>query len=290
MNARPSIAFDLVLRVAIADARCAKLILRWVDEYAPEAHQLFPPESDIGLFSNLPSELLSVVINLLTIRARVRFAQTCRELHVYAAHLVEQDCRSLMTRFGPPFARIRFLLVASPTLVAGAAIPWLIFPQSRPDIRTLDFYTSAGNVRFGSTHLRFASAPTSDFRSDDLGSLSLGAPVRSGDFISDPTYLRHHSALVSGLGSASAPAPVRIIHHFLSSLLFFTQPEARQSHTLNLPVFGSDLGRMSDSADGFGLVPLGIIFAPSVLPPSLPLAAANITVTPDIPHLPPTSG
>ncbi|KAJ6450350.1 hypothetical protein C8R47DRAFT_1329898 [Mycena vitilis] len=129
----------------------------------------------------------------------------------------------------------------------------------------------------GSAHLRFASAPTSDFRSDDLGSLPLGATVHSGDFTSDPTYLRHHSALVSGLGSASAPAPVRIIHHSLSSIPFFTQPEARQSHTLNLPVFGSDLGRMSDSADGFGLVPLGIIFAPSVLPPSLPLAAANIT-------------
>ncbi|KAJ6495542.1 hypothetical protein C8R47DRAFT_1318370 [Mycena vitilis] len=96
--------------------------------------------------------------------------------------------------------------------------------------------TSDPSVRFGSAHLRFASAPTSDFRSDDLGSLSLGASVRSGDFTSDPTYLRHHSALVSGLGSASAPAPVQIIHHSFTSLPFFTQPEARQSHTLNLPV------------------------------------------------------
>ncbi|KAJ6451374.1 hypothetical protein C8R47DRAFT_1229840 [Mycena vitilis] len=82
---------------------------------------------------------------------------------MYAAHLAEQDARTLMTNFGLPFAHVRFLLLASPTIIAGAAIPWLLFPESRTDITTLDIYTGAG---CGHLVLKYLGRVSADYALD----------------------------------------------------------------------------------------------------------------------------
>ncbi|KAJ7741057.1 hypothetical protein B0H16DRAFT_1728696 [Mycena metata] len=128
-----------LLAAAAEDEKCWKII----GNYARANYTAAPePSSDCGLFNGLPAELRYRIMGNLGVRARVLFAATTRQHRFMDASFLIFQLKSLVTHYYLDFALVRFILIASGSLMSGYPIQSIILgPRISGDC--LDFFTTA---------------------------------------------------------------------------------------------------------------------------------------------------
>ncbi|KAJ6460680.1 hypothetical protein C8R47DRAFT_1226185 [Mycena vitilis] len=99
------------------------------------------PESQTGFFSTLPAELKFKIIGHTDLRARVYFALTCKAISFFCDSYLHHDLLCAVAAYNLDLSDIRFMLVATGTLMTGYAIQRIFvgFAASEP---FLDFFAA----------------------------------------------------------------------------------------------------------------------------------------------------
>ncbi|KAJ7719385.1 hypothetical protein B0H16DRAFT_1474966 [Mycena metata] len=123
---------------ATEDTQCWEIVMGYVAE---DTRDVTVPSSVCGTFDGLPAELRYRIYGELTVKDCVNFAATSRQHRFVATTYLHFQLTVLASDYHLDFARLRFVLLASGSLMSGYPIQSVILgPTLSTD--TLDFYTT----------------------------------------------------------------------------------------------------------------------------------------------------
>ncbi|KAJ7731966.1 hypothetical protein B0H16DRAFT_1468763 [Mycena metata] len=142
--------------LAVENPTCREFIMRFARE-SPVVH------SNTGHFTPLPTEIVYHTIGYMDMKTRLKFLATCKEHQSLITALLYYDLRVLISHYHLDFREVRFMLVATATLMSGYALQHLF---GRPWFKSdcLDFFAlpawKADIIRFLTQNGRYNTPVT----------------------------------------------------------------------------------------------------------------------------------
>ncbi|KAJ7046263.1 hypothetical protein C8F04DRAFT_1248514 [Mycena alexandri] len=137
------ISNDVLFLAAVEDPECWERVMTWVGScsYAPA------DLSRAGVLETLPAELVYRIIGHMGLRSRVVFARTSKCIKYLCTSLAHCELGVICANYDLDFARVRFMLVATQTCMAGFALQ-SVFAGPVLNEDSLDFFAGPGWAQY----------------------------------------------------------------------------------------------------------------------------------------------
>ncbi|KAJ7021402.1 hypothetical protein C8F04DRAFT_1195529 [Mycena alexandri] len=132
------ISNDVLFLAAMKNAGCWERVMRWIRSISYGPVDL----SQAGVLAALPAELVYRIVGHMTLKSRVRFSMTCKDVRYLCASLAHFDLGVICANYHLDFTEVRFMLVATQTCMAGFALQ-SIFSGPVTGEDSLDFFARA---------------------------------------------------------------------------------------------------------------------------------------------------